>query len=1303
VRLHLGASRLAAFGLSALVLVGLRATALASTAVPQWQQIFHPSADGTTSAAPIAARELADGTVLVVTGALQTVHYNHDGTIVSFKQLALSPPVPARAPSGRGRVADQGPLGFEVARAVIDGFGKVVISAVASPTYVPPDSGIIETLKFDGLTGDALWPAPVFYDANLGENPTAVFVDPMGDVVVTGLAVGNEKHFTIKYDGLDGSLLWGPMVFDGVSFPSNSAAEAMDAAGDIYVTLPSIAPPQAGLASLKYSGVNGAILWGPIVFPDPNARPGASVITPDGNYSVAAASDDRLLVFKYNAVSGATVWGPSVVPLPPSPADAFANGLTTDARGDLFLTASFPTSGAPQLLVRKLSGSSGLTLWDASGGDVLAGGPATGPLVAGNGDLLVGTVTGTSGDPILEFQRFRGADGFPEWGPNAFGPTDDFDPPQVFLGSNGRLFTSALVPGDNFFGALSSGEIDASSGVTAWGPTAAVFPRTGLISLTDLAAGPDGNPVVTGNVPGGTIQTLKYDRVTGATLWGPVVIADPNLSYQVIRVVADAANDVFVVGVYQTLTGPSDYGTFVSKYSGVSGAPLWGPIPIDQLIVDSIALDGAGNALLLLAKVDFETGVADVAVMKLTGTTGAVAWGPMIYDSGFGDMGWEIVSDSAGNATITGSSGDPFGEHWFAIKYSVADGSLLWGPSSGSDGRPYSAASDASGNLVVSGNDQTGTSTTIKYSGSNGDILWGPVHTAGVGGAVAVAPNGDVVAAGDVNDGTQSAFTTIRYDGSDGTVVWGPVVTGGPGDGNDFPFLRGLGFDASGNVVLTGTARSTQTNADVALVKYDGATGALLWGPVLVGGPDSEQPNGFDVRGASYAIGATSAGGMLTAVLNESLGIETMDIPPAFCGIPYHFDIVSRNGTPGLTWTLVSGALPSGLSLSAAGAVVGTPSEQGSFAFTVRVTDATLAHADRAFTLVVTENANGVFIFPAPGAPCHRTLIVSTGAWSSYLWLPNGEMTSTLDVSPLETTTYGVIVTDPSGCSLHLSITVPGTALQDPSCLAPGISSIAPTSGPASGGTSVTITGVHFEPGVELEIGGQPVGAGFVDSTQLTATTPALGPGTLNTVVVANPDSGNAALYGAFFADFLDVPSDDLFHASIEKLFRRGVTAGCDVGLFCPDADTTRAQMAVFLLKSLLGAGYVPPPATGAIFADVLLDTFAAAWIEDLYTRGVTGGCLTDPLRYCPDANVTRAEMAVFLLKTLLGKDYVPPPATGTVFADVPVDAFAAAFIEDLYHRGITAGCLTGPLRYCPDGFVTREEMAAFLALTFGL
>ena len=105
---------------------------------------------------------------------------------------------------------------------------------------------------------------------------------------------------------------------------------------------------------------------------------------------------------------------------------------------------------------------------------------------------------------------------------------------------------------------------------------------------------------------------------------------------------------------------------------------------------------------------------------------------------------------------------------------------------------------------------------------------------------------------------------------------------------------------------------------------------------------------------------------------------------------------------------------------------------------------------------------------------------------------------------------------------------------------------------------------------------------------------------------------------------------------------------------------------------------------------------------EELYRRHVTGGCATDPLRYCPNDPVTRDQMAVFLLLTKEGSGYSPPPATG-IFTDVPVTNPFAKWIEELYRRHITGGCAVNPLRYCPTEAVTRGAMAPYLVGTFGL
>jgi virginiamycin B lyase len=184
---------------------------------------------------------------------------------------------------------------------------------------------------------------------------------------------------------------------------------------------------------------------------------------------------------------------------------------------------------------------------------------------------------------------------------------------------------------------------------------------------------------------------------------------------------------------------------------------------------------------------------------------------------------------------------------------------------------------------------------------------------------------------------------------------------------------------------------------------------------------------------------------------------------------------------------------------------------------------------------------------------------------------------------------------------------------------------------------------------------------------------------------------------------FTDVPTGQPFAGWIEALVTAGVTSGCSTSppQYCPDAVVTRAQMAVFLLRAKHGAGYSPPPATGTKFADVPVSQPFAPWIEALIAEGITGGCATNPPQYCPDAPITRAQMAVFLLRAKNGAGYSPPAATGAMFTDVPASQPLARWIEQLAREGITGGC--GQTTYCPDAAVTRAAMAVFLVRTFNL
>jgi hypothetical protein len=77
---------------------------------------------------------------------------------------------------------------------------------------------------------------------------------------------------------------------------------------------------------------------------------------------------------------------------------------------------------------------------------------------------------------------------------------------------------------------------------------------------------------------------------------------------------------------------------------------------------------------------------------------------------------------------------------------------------------------------------------------------------------------------------------------------------------------------------------------------------------------------------------------------------------------------------------------------------------------------------------------------------------------------------------------------------------------------------------------------------------------------------------------------------------------------------------------------TTRAKMARELAQAL---AIEPPPCVPGqeMFQDVPASSPFCPWIEELVRRGTTAGCA--PNLYCPTASVTRAQMAVFLVKVL--------------------------------------------------------------------
>ncbi len=109
-------------------------------------------------------------------------------------------------------------------------------------------------------------------------------------------------------------------------------------------------------------------------------------------------------------------------------------------------------------------------------------------------------------------------------------------------------------------------------------------------------------------------------------------------------------------------------------------------------------------------------------------------------------------------------------------------------------------------------------------------------------------------------------------------------------------------------------------------------------------------------------------------------------------------------------------------------------------------------------------------------------------------------------------------------------------------------------------------------------------------------------------------------------------------------------------------------------------------------YRDIVGNKFALD-ITWLAVEGITSGCTSTS--FCPDGLVTRGQMATFLTRAL------NLPATSRDYFTDDEGSTHEANINRLRAAGITAGC--GGTRFCPNGVVTRAQMATFLVRAFDL
>jgi hypothetical protein len=210
---------------------------------------------------------------------------------------------------------------------------------------------------------------------------------------------------------------------------------------------------------------------------------------------------------------------------------------------------------------------------------------------------------------------------------------------------------------------------------------------------------------------------------------------------------------------------------------------------------------------------------------------------------------------------------------------------------------------------------------------------------------------------------------------------------------------------------------------------------------------------------------------------------------------------------------------------------------------------------------------------------------------------------------------------------------------------------------------------------------------------------------------------------------FTDVPKTHAFYRYVERLLHNGITAGCGPAAFCPDDSVFRLQMAVFLARTKAGGdGNVPSSGTAqgspydckvggtSLFTDVAPEDPFCRHVHYIYAAGVTTGC--EPGKFCPNPDVTRAQMALFVARAVAASDaavpvsYGPDPVTGRSyscdagspnlhFTDVTTSDLFCRHVHYLWAKDVISGFPDGS--YGPALNVSRGAMAKFLANGFKL
>ncbi|HEY2404031.1 MAG TPA: putative Ig domain-containing protein [Steroidobacteraceae bacterium] len=367
------------------------------------------------------------------------------------------------------------------------------------------------------------------------------------------------------------------------------------------------------------------------------------------------------------------------------------------------------------------------------------------------------------------------------------------------------------------------------------------------------------------------------------------------------------------------------------------------------------------------------------------GGTAPYTWTSSGLPSGF------TLDSATGTLTKDASSGPAPGIYTFTVQIKDVLGVVTTRTYSIVVVAPLAISTTTLPNGVVGSTTYT---TTLASTGGTPPVTWTVTAGALPAGLVLDASTGTIhVATGKTLSATGTyTFTVTATDSSPGTpLIAQKTFTIQVYTGLTFSFTSLP--DAVLGVPYTATLSATGGSGTYTWAVTSGSLPALL---TLKGSVISGTPTTVNTAGTPFTLTVTdtsqppqSASSTYVIPVSGALQITTASLPSGQVNVAYPTTVLqAAGGIAPLTWSLASGTLPAGISLSSGGAISGTPTVAGSFPFTVRVTDASSPAQTATHTYTIT--------IPKP-----LTLTFTTQPSNSS---PNSQITPSIKVQVVDST-----------------------------------------------------------------------------------------------------------------------------------------------------------------------------------------------------------------------------------------------------------------------------------------------------------